>query len=72
MADAVPRIELAAAPVNSELRVFLGENRRLRGPKRMRRLQAVGGVAAAEFARLHDERGEKCREAEKKDGTTKE
>ncbi len=66
LADAVPREELAVSPVNSELGIFIGEDGRLGCPERVSSLKPVCCVARSKLARLHDERGEKRREAQKK------
>src|SRR5260370_17243202 len=44
LAKTVPVVELAAAPVNAEFGIFIGENCWFRRPKRMRSLQTMHGV----------------------------
>jgi hypothetical protein len=57
LTDAVPGVEAAATAVESELRVFVGEDLGLSCPKGVSYLQAVCGVGCAELAGL-DEEGE--------------
>jgi hypothetical protein len=42
----------------AELGIFVGENGRLAGPERVRRLQAMLCVRGADLACLHDERNQ--------------
>jgi hypothetical protein len=57
LADTVPGVEAAAAPVKAELGVFVGEDLGLACPEGVGYLQAVGGVGGAKLAGL-DEEGE--------------
>ena len=67
MADAVPGVEAATTSVQAELRIFVGKDLRLAGPKRVSYLQAVGGVGGAKLAGLDEEGEETCDEQEQVD-----
>ena len=66
LADAIPTEDLPAAPAQSELRILVVRDLRLRSPEPVRGLQTIGGVGRSEFARLHDEGEQSRRKAEKK------
>ena len=64
LADAVPAEDLAVATVQAELGIFIGKHLRLRRPQPVCGLQAVHGVGGAQFAGLHDEGEQSCRQTE--------
>jgi hypothetical protein len=64
LADAVPGVEAAAAPVKAKLGVFVGKDLGLACPKGVGYLEAVSGVGGAELAGLDKERRESGDEQE--------
>ena len=66
LADAIPAIELAAAPMDAKLRILLRKNRRFGCPKGVRGAQTVSSIAGAQLSRLHHHSGEHCNSDQQK------
>ena len=55
LADAVPALQAAVAPVDAEFGIFPGKDGRIGGPEGVGGVEAVLSVGGAQLAGLHDE-----------------